>query len=153
MIALSTAAALATCTASPLAGNWVGVLRDDPGAQGRIVLTSPASAPPRGFWVQPSNAFGGQEIASPLHFKVEGASRAAMPKPLLREFHINISIVCKDGTWVAQLENPERNVTGRHGNTRCECMKTASDCSCLRGTCRFSRLDTSTMSIGSTSDR
>ncbi len=112
MIALSTAAALATCTASPLAGNWVGVLRDDPGAQGRIVLTSPASAPPRGFWVQPSNAFGGQEIASPLHFKVEGASRAAMPKPLLREFHINISIVCKYGTWVAQLENPERNVTG-----------------------------------------
>lgn len=112
MIALSMAAALAACPASPLAGNWEGVLRDEPGANGRIVLTSLAPAPQRGFWVQPGTAFGGQEIASPLEFKVAGTTRTAMPRPLLREFHINIDIGCENGAWFARLENPERNVTG-----------------------------------------
>lgn len=68
----------------------------------------------RGFYIQPSNDIGGQQLAHPadLSLQPDGTWRGEA-RPLARQLSVFMDISQEpDGAFTATLLNPERNITG-----------------------------------------
>lgn len=73
-----------------------------------------ADQPINGWYIQPANEIGGQELAHAVSLLPSADGEwTGTAKPLAREFSIYMNITdAKDGTLKAVLLNPERNITG-----------------------------------------